>query len=375
MGAVCDRCRATGEIVPGLMQKRRANARFFIYRAVVYNALPILILISIVFTMENRLALLHLIADGSNHSGVTLARTLGVSRTAVWKHLNSLARYDLDIVHVRGKGYRLSRAIELFDKEKILGALPQPAGAAVKELTILLETESTNRYLMNMLTAGGIHGKIVLSEFQTSGRGRRGRSWISPLGSGICVSLGWRFELQPASLTALSLAAGVAVIEALKRFDIEDIGLKWPNDIVCGGAKLGGILIETRGESAGAIDVVVGIGINVDVPDHITAAIDQPVTDLARAAATPISRNAVTAALISEIVTMFRQFAVSGFSGFIESWREYDTVTGQEARLILPNQILVGRVEGIDQHGMLAMRIAGETRTFSSGDLSLRAIE
>jgi len=269
-----------------------------------------------VVSIENKKVLLQFLADGKFHSGESIAKMLGVSRTAIWKQVQTLSDYGIEIYSVRGKGYKLSRPIELLDISKIRSTFTQALLPLIKDIEIFFETESTNQYLLELLSSKSLHGRIALAEFQISGRGRRGRSWISPIGSGVCLSVGWCFDSQPESIMALSLAAGVAVAHALEKVSSERVCLKWPNDIVYDGKKLGGILLESRGESAGPCAVVIGIGINVNLPGHINALIDQAHTDLARINATPPSRNLLAGSIISEILKMLVQFEKQGFSAF-----------------------------------------------------------
>ncbi len=323
--------------------------------------------------MDKQQHLISRLADGNFHSGESLAEEMGVSRAAVWKRVKNLANVGLDVFSVHGKGHRLSRSIELLDTEKITAGLNSKATTKLNGLSILPTVDSTNRYLYRLLNQGSIHSLAVLSEFQESGKGRRGNDWFSPYASGICMSLGWHFHSTPASYTALSLATGVAVCRCLRRLGITKIGLKWPNDIVCEGKKLGGILLESRSETAGCSDVVIGIGINVDLPDETMNAISQPVTDICTLSEETISRNLISGILIEELLEMLEDYQENGFASCLEEWRQFDDFVGREANLLLPNETLSGEILGIDENGLLLMSVKGETRRFSSGEISLRA--
>ncbi|MFQ5660665.1 MAG: bifunctional biotin--[acetyl-CoA-carboxylase] ligase/biotin operon repressor BirA [Gammaproteobacteria bacterium] len=315
---------------------------------------------------------LRYLADGKFHSGEALAQRLGISRTAIWKRIHTLSRYGVDVYSVRGRGYRLAQAIELYDEARIRSYLSGNDIHLPGWMQIVFKTGSTNQLLLDYLPEKSIHGRVTLAEFQSAGRGRRGRSWIAPAGAGICLSAGWHFDSQPASMTALSLASGVAVASALKKLGITEVFLKWPNDIVSAGKKLGGILIELRGETAGPCDVVLGIGVNVNLPADVISMVDQPITDLARLHTNPPSRNHLAGAIISETLSMLEKFATHGFSPFIDTWRELDYGKGKDAVLVLPHTSIKGRVLGIDEQGMLSMEVLGERKTFNSGELSLR---
>lgn len=322
--------------------------------------------------MDKQQYLISRLADGHFHSGETLAEEMGISRAAVWKRIKTLAAYGLDVYSVNGKGHRLSRSIELLDAGVIKASMSADIGPRINDLKVLPVVDSTNLYLYQLLNDRKIHAVVVLAEFQQSGKGRRGNEWLSPYASGICLSLGWHFHSTPASYTALSLATGVAVCRSLQRIGINQVGLKWPNDIISDGKKLGGILLESRSETAGCSDVVIGIGINVNLSEQTMLSILQPVTDISRISQQSISRNALTAILIEELLNMLEDYQAEGFASCIEEWRQLDALRGKQAELILPNSTLSGEILGIDENGLLLMSIDGETRSFSSGELSVR---
>ncbi len=175
-------------------------------------------------------------------------------------------RWQINVESVPRQGYRLPRAVDLLDKKAISAELTPATRQRIEPFEVLLTVDSTNRYVAEHAanTPGMTH--LCVAEVQNAGRGRRGRSWVAPFGSGICMSMGWQFLEAPPTFSALSLAVGVAAVNALRRLGIEGVGLKWPNDLIWQQRKLGGILIEMRGESAGPAQVVIGIGINVHMP-------------------------------------------------------------------------------------------------------------
>lgn len=218
---------------------------------------------------KGHVCLLSMISDGNIHSGEELAKQLDISRAAIWKSIKHLESLGLQIEAVRGKGYRLTNQIELLSERVIKKTLSPIASKSCKVVDVLFKTESTNSYLFNRLGSGQIHGNAVLAEYQSNGRGRRGNKWVSPLGSGVCLSVGWRFDIAPASLGLLSLYMGVAIARALGEVELTNVGLKWPNDIVIMNKKLGGILLELRGEASGPVDVIIGIGVNYELPKSL----------------------------------------------------------------------------------------------------------
>ena len=323
--------------------------------------------------MDRQAFLLTRLSDGHFHSGQSLADELGISRAAVCKRIRALEKLGLDIYSVRGKGYRLSQPLELLNPENIRQFLSEEANQRLAGIEVFPILDSTNMHLARELEKGGIHGRAILAEFQESGRGRRGKSWTSSFASGVCLSLGWQFDSTPASLNALSLATGVIVCRCLRQMGAESAELKWPNDIVCNGKKLGGILIETRSESAGASDVILGFGLNIKLSSDDENVIDQPVTSMESVADTGISRNALVASVLNELTAMLSSYANLGFSTYLDEWRRYDALRGRNARLVLPLETLNGIVLGITESGMLQMDIGGEQRIFSSGEISVRA--
>ena len=326
--------------------------------------------------MNRKKALLEYLVDGKFHSGTKLALTLGISRMAVWKQIQTLRGYGLDIFSVKHKGYRLAQPMDLLDITRIKQSVDTFVQSEISALELAFISESTNRHLMDKLPHENIHGHVVLAEYQSAGKGSKdNRTWVSPLGGGIYLSIGWHFDAYPSSFAALSLSTGVAVVRALQQCGVEGLGLKWPNDIISKGDKLGGILIESRGITKGHCDIVIGIGINVRIPTQAHALIGQPFTDLSRLTRTLPPRNQLVAAIISATFDMLLEFSRNGFSRFIEEWRRLDHFAGKEACLVFPDRTLNGRVLGIENNGMLAMSINGSKHQFASGELSLRSLE
>src|SRR5690606_2169756 len=156
----------------------------------------------------------------------------------------------IEIQSIPRQGYRLPHAVDLFDRVAIETAASARARQALVRTDVLLDVDSTNRFVMEIeepLEAG--RAQLCVAELQNAGRGRRGRSWTAPFGGSLCMTLGWQFAEAPPTFTALSLAVGVAVVKALRSLGASEVALKWPNDLIWHGRKLGGILIEMRGES------------------------------------------------------------------------------------------------------------------------------
>lgn len=319
-----------------------------------------------------RRGIISILADGKFHSGATLAETFGLGRTTIWKQIRSLKSYGLEVFTVPGRGYRLMSPIDLLDRTAIFSTLSDGWFKKHGTIEVYFETDSTNHRLMQRLSGADVHAQVLMAEFQSAGRGRRGTAWVSPFASGVMLSMGWRFESAPPAVAALSLAAGVAVASVLSQFAGLVTRLKWPNDILCADKKLGGILIESRGETTGPFTVVIGVGLNIALSDGVIRAIDQPVTDLRRHSRRDFTRNQLAADLISGLASMLREFDRFGFKPFINSWRELDYFQEKEADLIFADRRVRGTVKGIDENGLLIMDLQGKRQSFSHGELSLR---
>lgn len=320
--------------------------------------------------------LVHLLADGRFHSGQSLAQSLGIGRAAVWKRIRRLQEhFDLQIDAVRGRGYRLRSGIELLDVDSILAGLSPGALAAVESVECVLSTGSTNSLASASLPGRSDLARVWFAEHQTAARGRRGRQWICSFADNLYFSLAWRFDRPMSELGSLSLVAGIAVCEALAACGVEGHGLKWPNDVVHERRKLAGILLEVSGESMGPATAVIGIGVNVSLPEQSAAQVDQPWTDLSSISSRPISRNRLATNLISSLVVACSDFARHGLPIFMQRWREYDALVGRNIQVRSSNRTTQGRYAGISVQGALLMENAEGRSEHLAGEVSVRGIE
>jgi BirA family biotin operon repressor/biotin-[acetyl-CoA-carboxylase] ligase len=326
--------------------------------------------------MSRRGELLGLLADGERHSGEELAAALAVSRAAVWKHLRSLPEWGVDCTAERGRGYRLAQPLDLLSAEAIRREMPQLAAGRLRNLDVHEALASTSDALLAVgdLPAGRFDA--CLAEFQTAGRGRRGRRWLAPFGSGLCLSVNWTFRDAPAALGALSLAAGIAVLRALASIGVTGAGLKWPNDVVHEGRKLGGILIDLRGEAAGPAYVVVGIGLNTRLSVQAFATLraeGSEAVDLATLGAVP-GRSRVAALLIGELALALEEFDARGFAAFADEWCGADALAGRPVRVLQGRESQEGVACGVDPDGALVLETGGARRRILSGEVSVRPV-
>jgi len=315
-------------------------------------------------------ALIDILADGQFHSGNELGKKLNVSRSAVWKALQQLRGFDVDIHAVHGRGYRLAEPLELLESTVIQPALNSQTQHHLQSLDILFDVDSTNAWL---LKAQNKHAVVCLAERQHAGRGRRGRDWVSPFAANLTMSMGWRFELDITAMSSFSLICGVAVVRALKQFDIAELSLKWPNDILCQGKKLGGILIEMRGESGGPCDLVIGLGLNVKMPTTVTDSIDQPWIDLRHHDDNAVSRNLLAVALIDELIQACIACAEGQFHDYLGQWRQLNAFNKQPVTIqMMDGRQVSGIFSDIDESGALLLESAEGLQRFTCGEVSLR---
>ena len=312
-------------------------------------------------------AVLRTLADGKFHSGEAMAQQLGCSRTLVWQAVHHLENeFGLTVFSVRGQGYRLPQPFALLDVATIRAALDDHA-ANVFTLALAEQIDSSNTQLMTRAAQGAPHGLVLAAERQTAGRGRLGRRWQMRLGAGLTFSLLWRFERGLSGLAGLSLAVGVAMVRALREFGAP-VSLKWPNDVLLGGHKLAGILIELSGDALGPATVVIGMGLNVANPGEV----DQPVANLADAGI-KVGRNELMAALLNQLAQVLSQFDREGFIAFREEWLGLAAYLQQPVRLTFSHgQPVDGMAIGVDESGALLVDTADGPRVFHVGEVSLR---
>ena len=323
--------------------------------------------------MPLRRRLLNLLSDGEFHTGEALGVSLGVSRMAVWKHLKALRQIGVDFTVVRGKGYCLPSSLELLDCDRILSAATPASAAGIDGIEVFLEVDSTNNWLREQALNGAPSGTVCVAEMQLAGRGRRGRTWVSPFAANLYLSLLWRSATGATALGGLSLVTGIALLRALRSYGIEGAGLKWPNDILAGDAKLAGVLIDVVGESSGPCIVIVGIGVNVCMSPGEAATIDQRWTDLHHlSGGNSLSRNVLAARILDELMPVIETFDAEGLQPFLDEWRQSDVLRGRKVGLTLPNEYITGTACGIDEVGALLVETVHGRRRFLSGDVSVR---
>lgn len=322
--------------------------------------------------------LLAMLADGKFHSGEMLAAKLKVSRSAVWKLIRTLRLLGIEVQAVPKQGYRLPRAVDLYDPSAIQEGMPRALRSRIEKLDVLLQVDSTNRFLASEAAPEIDFARVCVAEVQTTGKGRRGRTWVAPFGSGICMSLSFKFADSPPQLSALGLAVGVALLRALDQFGATEVALKWPNDLVWRGRKLAGILIEVAGEAGGPTRVVIGIGLNVHMPASVRIALAEQqaalIADLGEILQGRLpDRNQLVVALIEHLIAVLDEFATKGFAAFVAEWRSCDALANVPVKVLAGNETILGTAQGVTADGALLVDVRGERRQFFSAEVSLRA--
>jgi len=316
--------------------------------------------------------LLRLLAQERCSTDADLAHQLGVSPEAIERALGELEQHGLALARRRGQSTRLAEPYDFLDAAAVHAQLG--ANARDFQLELLDTCASTNTLLLERARGAAPSGSVIACELQSAGRGRRGNSWQSGLGGGLTFSLLWRFAHGAAALSGLSLAAGVAVARALAAAGAAGVQLKWPNDLLHAGRKLGGILIEVHSEAAAATAAVIGIGLNLRLPADLRDGIAQPVTDVAAISGQVPQRNRLFAATLIELAHVLGQFADYGFAPLRQEWMARHAHQGKAVTLFCADgDTVAGTAAGVAEDGALLLETARGVERFVSGELSLRA--
>jgi BirA family biotin operon repressor/biotin-[acetyl-CoA-carboxylase] ligase len=318
--------------------------------------------------------LLNILSDGNCHSGAVLGEELGMTRAAIWKLVQQLKDWNIEIEAKTNQGYCIPGGMELLDAKKILDSC-QTQKIDKKRIKIFDTLSSTNTYLVEQVREGIKDTQICLAEFQTQGRGRFGRQWVSAFGKNIYFSMLWTFHGDLSRLAGLSLVVALAVVRALKAYGIEEgLGLKWPNDVQWLSRKLAGILIELHAESHHVSEVVIGIGINGELSPDLRRQAQKPVIDIQEITGKAFERNRFVGLLISALMQALTQFQQEGLKPFVTEWLELDVALNKPVQLIVGDQIITGIYRGIDfERGELLLEDRqGRAHSYSAGEVSLR---
>ncbi len=314
------------------------------------------------------LQLVDRLAGGQWLSGEALAASAGMTRAGLAKRITHLRHWGLQVESRLGRGYRLAQPLERLDQAHLQDGVPRKLRVTVAPLL-----DSTNRVLMDAPPEAD--PQALLAEHQSAGRGRRGRTWQSPFGANLYLSMAWTYPLWPPQLPALSLAVGVVCARALHAAGVDGVRLKWPNDLWVGDRKLGGVLIEQRGESRDLCRVVVGVGINVAMQRLQAQGIDQPWTtvdeELEATGRPPASRNRLSIDLLNGLHDCLSRYALKGFEPYRDDWTALDALRDRAVQ-VPGDERLRGIGCGIDAQGAFLIDTGEGRRALFSGDVSLR---
>lgn len=314
--------------------------------------------------------LIRLLNQDGAQSGTAIGDALGVSRVAVQKRIQHLVDNGLPIAAVSGKGYSLLDDVRLLEQQELLSFMQHTE--SLTSVDVLQTVRSTNSYLLEQAINVGT-AKVCVAEAQTSGRGRRGNDWQSAPYRNIMLSMSWGFSNWPETVTGLGLAVALVVVEHLNSAYDLDVRIKWPNDLMIGQNKLGGILIDVAGESSGSCNVVIGLGLNVHQPDWSRQSSAYQWQDLHSLGVTP-NRNQLVANIVDGWQTMLSEFNVSGFGPLAVRWNALSSYENKQ--ICVGNndgERIVGRMVGVDAVGALLVESAdGHTHRFVDSSVSVR---
>ncbi len=319
---------------------------------------------------------LDVLSDGKFHSGESIAKTFDISRASIWNAIKKAEQFGVEIYSVRGRGYKLIQPIMLLKKpaiEQVMGEVHHWFNLEIFDVM-----DSTNSYLLEKASSGHPHASVAVTQIQTKGRGRRGRSWQSALGESLTFSLLWRFNGGAATLSGLSLAVGVAIIRSLHRLGMLNAQLKWPNDVLIQDdtqyKKLAGVLIELQGDMEGQSTAVIGIGINLKLSKKSFNQIDQPATDIKSISKEDIDPNLLLGQILKDLADVLGQFNTYKFASLKEEWMSYHVYQHQIVTLSVGDgRSVTGLAQGVNDDGaLLVEKPSHEIEIFSSGEITLR---
>ena len=313
------------------------------------------------------LTLIAILSDGEFHSGEQLGEKLGMSRAAINKHIQTLRDWGVDVFTVPGKGYSLPEPIQLLEEERIRQQIEYG------NVAVLPVIDSTNQYLLDRIHE--LHsGDACVAEYQTAGRGRRGRKWFSPFGANLYLSMYWRLEQGPAAAIGLSLVIGIVMAEVLQSLGADKVRVKWPNDLYLNDRKLAGILVELTGKTGDAAQIVIGAGINLVMRNVENDVINQGWINLQEAGIS-IDRNTLAVRLIKELRDSLRLFEQEGLTPYLTRWKRLDNFIDRPVKLIIGDKEIFGVSRGIDSQGALLLEQDGVIKPWVGGEISLRSAE
>jgi BirA family transcriptional regulator, biotin operon repressor / biotin---[acetyl-CoA-carboxylase] ligase len=319
--------------------------------------------------------ILQSLRQGQPISGEELGKRLNISRTAVWKHINELRSLGYQIESSPQAGYRLIKNSELLLPEEIMPGLD--TRVIGRKIAYYNEVTSTQDIAAELAKAGSADGTAVISESQTSGRGRKGRNWVSSPEGGLHLSLILKPDLAPAQVAHIPLVTGIALTRAIRQTTTLHPQIKWPNDIIINRKKAGGILTEMSSEIDRVNYIILGIGLNVNVPgSYLAPRIAGSATSLVEESGSPVSRAGLVQRFLNEFEILYHQYLASGFSSVRDDWKALSNTLNSGVKIDDGSHLIEGIALDIDENGFLIVRKAdGNISRIVSGDVVYSQLE
>ena len=317
--------------------------------------------------------LIRFLNDGDYHTCKAIGKKFELSYSQVSRMINDLMKMGLEIESMRAKGYRLVHELDLLSSKKIEKYISRRFLKEISHFDVFDEVDSTNDYLMRLASSDNQKIRLCFTEYQSHGKGRRGRAWCSPYGANLYLSILFPFNKDLMSLSGLSLSMAVTIANFLKEIGVEkNIGVKWPNDILWKNKKLAGVLVEVRSEAFNENQVVVGIGLNISMPKKFAETIDQKWSDLETILKGEHKRNKIAGVLANRILENFFIFQEKGLSAFTKQWKEFDILQNKTVVLKTGVEKIRGTARGIDKQGHFVLEKSdGKKQSFSAGEVTI----
>ncbi len=322
--------------------------------------------------MHDESKLIEFLRQEGGCSGSVIGEALGISRMTVQKRIQALADNGLPVSAQSGVGYVLQDGVSLLHETTITKQFIPSIAQLIDSVEVFQSIESTNSYLLSRPIQLA-KAQVCLAEAQSAGRGRRGNDWQSSPYRNIMMSISWGFDHWPATITGLSLAVGLVVAEYLNSQHRADVSIKWPNDLLVGRDKLGGILVDVSGESSGVCNVVIGLGLNVHQPDWSTEP-NYRWQDLV-GLGIEVDRNVLAADLCSVIVAMLSRYVETGFAPMIDRWNQLSSYANKQITVSKGEQRMQGMMAGVDAAGALLLEVAGDVIRIDDSSSRVRLVE
>ncbi len=317
--------------------------------------------------------LIKILGDGFFHSGTDLGERLGLTRGGVWKLIQQVQTLGIVVESKTNKGYQIVDGLELLSLDALKANLSVSTQSLIQDIVLLDEVSSTNDFLLKHPPISSGKAVICIAESQTAGRGRFGRKWFAPYASNLYLSLLWRFPMDAGQLSGLSLGMAVGIAKALSRYGIQEhIQLKWPNDVLWRGKKLSGCLIEVHGEAYDACHTVIGIGMNLNMPQEVGQEIQADWVDIRQIIQNIPERNRLTALILEEVLRVLPTFQMHGLAPFKSTWERLSVSLNKTVSIVNSTETVTGIDRGIDARGCLLLEKEKTLRAFSGGEVSLR---